>query len=135
MTSSPFPSVLVRYVKADGKLHTVNLQNANVADGRTHSIILRLGGLQRQHAHMELYVDCRLVDSSEDLPPLVPLPRDADLVEVRHGQKAYTRLQVSGEKQDEIINVSDDDDECNNDRDPGVHFPSVRVQWNLSKWL
>uniref|UniRef100_A0A3P8UP29 Thrombospondin 3a n=1 Tax=Cynoglossus semilaevis TaxID=244447 RepID=A0A3P8UP29_CYNSE len=85
--------ILVRYVKADGKLHTVNLQNANVADGRTHSIILRLGGLQRQHAHMELYVDCRLVDSSEDLPPLVPLPRDADLVEVRHGQKAYTRLQ------------------------------------------
>ncbi|KAF1371413.1 hypothetical protein PFLUV_G00278580, partial [Perca fluviatilis] len=85
--------VLVRYVRADGKLHTVNLQNPNLADGRTHSIILRLGGLQRDHMHMELYVNCRLADSSQGLPPLVPLPRDAEMVEIRHGQKAYARLQ------------------------------------------
>uniref|UniRef100_A0A673AL39 Thrombospondin 3 n=1 Tax=Sphaeramia orbicularis TaxID=375764 RepID=A0A673AL39_9TELE len=58
--------VLVRYVRADGKLHTVNLQNANLADGRSHSIILRLGGLHREQMQMELYVDCRLADSSQD---------------------------------------------------------------------
>uniref|UniRef100_A0A8D0AG57 Thrombospondin 3a n=1 Tax=Sander lucioperca TaxID=283035 RepID=A0A8D0AG57_SANLU len=87
--------VLVRYVRADGKLHTVNLQNSNLADGRTHSIILRLGGLQRDHMHMELYVNCRLADSSQGLPPLVPLPREAEMVEIRHGQKAYARLQVT----------------------------------------
>uniref|UniRef100_A0A673AJT1 Thrombospondin 3 n=1 Tax=Sphaeramia orbicularis TaxID=375764 RepID=A0A673AJT1_9TELE len=86
--------VLVRYVRADGKLHTVNLQNANLADGRSHSIILRLGGLHREQMQMELYVDCRLADSSQGLPPLVPLPREADMVEIRHGQKAYARLQV-----------------------------------------
>uniref|UniRef100_A0AAQ5YQR3 Thrombospondin 3 n=1 Tax=Amphiprion ocellaris TaxID=80972 RepID=A0AAQ5YQR3_AMPOC len=86
--------VLVRYVRADGKLHTVNLQNANLADGRTHSIILRLGGLHREQMQMELYVDCRLADSSQGLPPLVPLPREADMVEIRHGQK-YSPISAS----------------------------------------
>lgn len=86
--------MLVRYVRADGKIHTVNLQNANLSDGRTHSIILRVGGLQRSHVNMELYINCRLADSSQGLPPLVPLPRETDLVELRHGQKAYSRLQV-----------------------------------------
>uniref|UniRef100_A0A669BU80 Thrombospondin 3a n=1 Tax=Oreochromis niloticus TaxID=8128 RepID=A0A669BU80_ORENI len=86
--------VLVRYVKADGKVHTVNMQNANLADGRTHSIILRVGGLQRNNINMELYVDCRLADSSQGLPLLVPLPREVEMVEIRHGQKAYARLQV-----------------------------------------
>lgn len=72
----------------------MNLQNANLADGRTHSLILRVGSLHRDNIHMELYVDCRLVDSSQGLPPLVPLPREAEMVEIRHGQKAYARLQV-----------------------------------------
>ncbi|TKS82760.1 Thrombospondin-3a [Collichthys lucidus] len=72
--------VLVRYVRADGKLHTVNLQNAVLADGRSHSIILRLGGLHRDNMNMELYVNCRLADSSQGLPPLVPLPREAEMV-------------------------------------------------------
>lgn len=94
---APPPPVLVRYVRADGKIHTVNLQNANLSDGRTHSIILRVGGLQRSHVNMELYVNCRLADSSQGLPPLVPLPREADMVELRHGQKAYSRLQVRWE--------------------------------------
>ncbi|KAK1895265.1 Thrombospondin-3a, partial [Dissostichus eleginoides] len=85
--------VLVRYVRSDGKLHTVNLHHAALADGRSHSIILRLGGLQRASMSMELYVDCRLADSSQGLPSLVPLPQEAELVELRHGQKAYARLQ------------------------------------------
>uniref|UniRef100_A0A8D3DSL2 Thrombospondin 3 n=1 Tax=Scophthalmus maximus TaxID=52904 RepID=A0A8D3DSL2_SCOMX len=91
--------VLVRYIRADGKLHTVNLQNANLADGRTHSIILRLGGLHRDNVNMELYVNCRLVDSSQGLPPLVPLPREVDMVEIRHGQKGAVeslRLALGG---------------------------------------
>ena len=96
--SNPSPSccssVLVRYVRSDGKLHTVNLHHAALADGRSHSIILRLGGLQRASMNMELYVDCRLADSSQGLPSLVPLPQEAELVELRHGQKAYARLQV-----------------------------------------
>uniref|UniRef100_A0A8C7M6L6 Thrombospondin 3a n=1 Tax=Oncorhynchus kisutch TaxID=8019 RepID=A0A8C7M6L6_ONCKI len=84
---------LVRYVREDGKLHTVNLQSTNLADGRTHSIILRIGGLRRDNLHLELYVNCRLADSSQGLPPLVPLP--AEKVEIRNGFKAYARLQVT----------------------------------------
>ena len=87
-------AVLVRYVRADGKVHTVNLQNAVLADSRTHSVILRLGGLRRTHLSLELYVDCRLADSSQGQPPLVPLPKEAELVEIRHGLKAYARVQV-----------------------------------------
>lgn len=85
---------MVRYAKADGKIQMANLQNANLADGRAHAIILRLGGLRRSRMQLELYADCRLVDSSQDLPPLPPLPEEAETVEIRHGQKTYSRLQV-----------------------------------------
>ncbi|KPP74677.1 thrombospondin-3a-like, partial [Scleropages formosus] len=84
---------LVRYVRADGKLHTVNLQNANLADGRTQSIILRVAGLRRDNLQLELYVNCRLVDSSQGLPHLVQLPAEAEMVDIRNGYKPYARLQ------------------------------------------
>uniref|UniRef100_A0AAQ4Q976 TSP C-terminal domain-containing protein n=1 Tax=Gasterosteus aculeatus aculeatus TaxID=481459 RepID=A0AAQ4Q976_GASAC len=80
--------------RADGRIHTVNLQSAHLSEGRTTSIILRLGGLRRDNMNMELYVNCRLADSSQGLPPLVALPREAEQVEFRHGQKAYGRMQV-----------------------------------------
>uniref|UniRef100_A0AAY4DZD1 Thrombospondin 3 n=1 Tax=Denticeps clupeoides TaxID=299321 RepID=A0AAY4DZD1_9TELE len=86
--TSPTFTALVRYVRDDGKLHTVNLQNANLADGRIHNIILRVGGLRREHLLLELYVDCRLADSSQRLPQLVPLPAQAESVEIRNGHKA-----------------------------------------------
>ncbi|XP_060777829.1 thrombospondin-3a [Neoarius graeffei] len=88
---------LVRYVREDGKLHTVNLQSSNLADGRAQSIILRIGGLQRENLSIELYVNCRLADSAQRLPPLVALPAQAELVEIKNGYKAYARLQGSVE--------------------------------------
>lgn len=84
----------MRYVREDGKLHTVNLQSSNLADGHAQSIILRIGGLQRENLSLELYVNCRLADSAQRLPPLVALPAEAELVEIRNGYKAYARLQV-----------------------------------------
>ncbi|KTG47848.1 hypothetical protein cypCar_00037177, partial [Cyprinus carpio] len=94
---SKINKILVRYVREDGKLHTVNLQSPNLADGRSQSVILRVGGLRREYLSLELYVNCRLADSAQRLPPLVSLPRDAELVEIRNGQKAYTRMQGSVE--------------------------------------
>uniref|UniRef100_A0A8C9RAD4 Thrombospondin 3b n=1 Tax=Scleropages formosus TaxID=113540 RepID=A0A8C9RAD4_SCLFO len=88
---------LVRYLREDGKLHTVNLHGALLADGRTQSIILRLGGLRRDNLHLELYVNCRLMDSSHGLPSLVRLPPDGESVDIRNGHKAYARLQGSVE--------------------------------------
>lgn len=89
--------VLLRYVRSDGKLHTVNLQNQNLGDGRSHSIILRLGGLRRDLMNAELYVDCRHSDSSRGLPHMVAPPPDGLLVELRHGLKTYARMQGSVE--------------------------------------
>uniref|UniRef100_A0A8C1XHT1 Thrombospondin 3a n=1 Tax=Cyprinus carpio TaxID=7962 RepID=A0A8C1XHT1_CYPCA len=89
---SKINKVLVRYVREDGKLHTVNLQSPNLADGRSQSVILRVGGLRREYLSLELYVNCRLADSAQRLPLLVSLPRDAELVEIRNGHKAYTRI-------------------------------------------
>uniref|UniRef100_A0A8C1XMD0 Thrombospondin 3a n=1 Tax=Cyprinus carpio TaxID=7962 RepID=A0A8C1XMD0_CYPCA len=94
---SKINKVLVRYVREDGKLHTVNLQSPNLADGRSQSVILRVGGLRREYLSLELYVNCRLADSAQRLPLLVSLPRDAELVEIRNGHKAYTRMQGSVE--------------------------------------
>uniref|UniRef100_A0A673IY51 Thrombospondin-3a-like n=1 Tax=Sinocyclocheilus rhinocerous TaxID=307959 RepID=A0A673IY51_9TELE len=88
-----FTVVLVRYVREDGKLHTVNLQSPNLAEGQSQSVILRVGGLRREYLSLELYVNCRLTDSAQRLPLLVSLPRDAELVEIRNGHKAYTRMQ------------------------------------------
>ncbi|XP_039608250.1 thrombospondin-3a isoform X2 [Polypterus senegalus] len=87
------PTALVRYVREDGKLHTINMQNANIADGRTHSLILRIGGLRRDTLSMEMYVDCRQVDTSQGHPALVKLPLEIETVDIRTGQKAYVRMQ------------------------------------------
>lgn len=87
-------SVLVRYLRSDGKAHSVNLQNPLLAEGRAQSLILRVGGLRKNHINLELYVNCRLVDSAQGLPSFVGLPSKAESVDVRTGQKSYARIQV-----------------------------------------
>uniref|UniRef100_A0A673ILF9 Thrombospondin-3b n=1 Tax=Sinocyclocheilus rhinocerous TaxID=307959 RepID=A0A673ILF9_9TELE len=86
--------LLVRYLRSDGKAHAVNLQNPVLAEGRTQSLILRMSGLRRSHINLELYVNCRLVDSAQGLPSFVGLPSKAESVDVRTGQKSYARIQV-----------------------------------------
>ncbi|KAL0165620.1 hypothetical protein M9458_037464, partial [Cirrhinus mrigala] len=85
--------LLVRYLRSDGKAHAVNLQNPVLAEGRTQSLILRMSGLRRSHINLELYVNCRLVDSAQGLPSFVGLPSKAESVDVRTGQKSYARIQ------------------------------------------
>ncbi|KAK7124768.1 hypothetical protein R3I94_018977 [Phoxinus phoxinus] len=87
--------LLVRYLRSDGKAHAVNLQNPVLAEGRTQSLILRMSGLRRSHINLELYVNCRLVDSAQGLPSFVGLPSEAESVDVRTGQKSYARIQGS----------------------------------------
>lgn len=92
---SSFP-VLVRYLREDNKLHSVNLQHAHVADGQSHSVIVRLSGLRGDMLSVELYVDCKQMDSSVGLPELSEIPlAEVEAIEVRTGQKAYQRMQVS----------------------------------------
>lgn len=88
-------TVLIRYLRANGKLHSVNLQNANLADSRTHTVLLRVSGLQGSALATELYVDCNQADSHAGLPEMLPVdPEQVEAVEVRTGQKAYLRMQV-----------------------------------------
>lgn len=89
-------AVLVRYLREDNKLHSVNLQHAHVADGQSHTIIVRLSGLRGDMLSVELYVDCKQMDSSVGLPELSEIPlAEVESIEVRTGQKAYQRMQVS----------------------------------------
>lgn len=86
----------MRYLREDNKLHSVNLQHAQVADGQSHSIIVRLSGLRGDMLSVELYVDCKQMDSSVGLPELSEIPlAEVESIEVRTGQKAYQRMQVS----------------------------------------
>lgn len=92
----PFPAVLVRYQREDGKTHAVNLQQAGLADGRTHTALLRLRGPARPSPGLQLYVDCKLGDQHSGLPALAPIPpAEVGGLEMRTGQKAYLRMQVS----------------------------------------
>lgn len=98
LTSPPCSScaVLVRYLREDNKVHSVNLQHAQVADGQSHSVIVRLSGLRRDTLSVELYVDCKQMDSSVGLPELSEIPLgEVESIEVRTGMKAYQRMQVS----------------------------------------
>lgn len=89
-------AVLVRYLREDNKLHSVNLQHAHVADGQSHTVIVRLSGLRGDMLSVELYVDCKQMDSSVGLPELSEIPlAEVESIEVRTGQKAYQRMQVS----------------------------------------
>lgn len=96
-TDLPSRAVLVRYQREDGKVHAVNLQQAGLADGRTHTALLRLRGPSRPSPALQLYVDCRLGDQHAGLPALAPIPpAEVNGLEIRTGQKAYLRMQVRG---------------------------------------
>ncbi|XP_072132003.1 thrombospondin-3-like [Mobula birostris] len=69
--------VLLRYLREDEKTQSVSLQNARLADGKSHSIILRLSGLQSSRIAAELYVDCRRAASSAGLPAVAAIPSEA----------------------------------------------------------
>lgn len=95
-TDLPFRAVLVRYQREDGKVHAVNLQQAGLADGRTHTALLRLRGPSKPSPALQLYVDCKLGDQHAGLPALAPIPpAEVNGLEIRTGQKAYLRMQVS----------------------------------------
>lgn len=95
-TDLPSWAVLVRYQREDGKVHAVNLQQAGLADGRTHTALLRLRGPSHPSPGLQLYVDCKLGDQHAGLPALAPIPpAEVDGLEIRTGQKAYLRMQVS----------------------------------------
>lgn len=62
------PVVLLRYQKTDGRFGTISFNHASLADGQDHHVMLHASGLQRGPPRLNIYVDCRLVHTLNDLP-------------------------------------------------------------------
>ncbi|TNN39493.1 Thrombospondin-4-B [Liparis tanakae] len=60
--------VTIRYQRTDGRFVTTGFKHASLADGREHHMMLHAAGLQGGPPRLDVYVDCRLVHSVEDLP-------------------------------------------------------------------
>ncbi|MEE6521759.1 hypothetical protein FKM82_020062, partial [Ascaphus truei] len=99
--------VLVRYMREDSKLHAVSLQNSNLSDGNTHTVILRVSGLRGDTLTLELYVDCKQVDTSLGLPEIMVIPAsEVEFGELRSGHKAFLRMQGTVESMKLILGGS-----------------------------
>uniref|UniRef100_A0A8C9FR37 Thrombospondin 4 n=1 Tax=Pavo cristatus TaxID=9049 RepID=A0A8C9FR37_PAVCR len=63
-----FVPVVLHYLKNDGRLNSVIFSNVHLADGKPHTVILWLSGLQQELCTIELYLDCLQVGAIQDLP-------------------------------------------------------------------
>lgn len=80
---SPSP-VTVRYQKIDGRFGTTSFNHASLADGRDHHVMLHASGLQRGPPRLNIYLDCRLVHTLNDLPAAFgSLPPGSNMVALR----------------------------------------------------
>lgn len=64
---SPSP-VTLRYQKTDGRFGTTSFNHGSLADGREHHVMMHASGLQRGPPRLNIYVDCRLAHTVNDLP-------------------------------------------------------------------
>ncbi|KAK1176504.1 thrombospondin-4-like isoform X2 [Acipenser oxyrinchus oxyrinchus] len=79
---------ILRYLKSDGKLNVVTFNNIQLADGKRHTVLFRMSGLQQGSSTVELYVDCSQIDTVRDLPTaFTGLPQGPNSLELRTLQK------------------------------------------------
>ncbi|CAL1615968.1 unnamed protein product [Knipowitschia caucasica] len=60
--------LILRYQRTDGRFSTTSLTHPSLADGREHHVMLHASGLQQGPPRLNIYVDCRLVHTVDDLP-------------------------------------------------------------------
>ncbi|XP_077087801.1 thrombospondin-4a isoform X2 [Siphateles boraxobius] len=60
--------VILKYLKSNGKVGTINFSKVPLTDGQHHHILLHFSGLQQGTRTTTLYVDCRLVERVQDVP-------------------------------------------------------------------
>ncbi|XP_013923011.1 PREDICTED: thrombospondin-4-like, partial [Thamnophis sirtalis] len=81
-------AVSLRYLRNDGKLSAVVFPNVPLADGKRHTVLLRLSGVQHGNSKAELYVDCVQVDSVQILPKIFSeVLQSSESIELRTLQK------------------------------------------------
>ncbi|KAJ8285495.1 hypothetical protein GJAV_G00027440 [Gymnothorax javanicus] len=69
MVNGRLNKAIARYQKSDGKLAFVTFNNVPaLADGRSHSIMFHFSGLRKGIGSMDLYVDCKLLETVGDVP-------------------------------------------------------------------
>ncbi|KAM3611903.1 uncharacterized protein V6R79_025596 [Siganus canaliculatus] len=60
--------VTIRYQKTDGRFGTTSFTHSSLGDGRNHHMMLHASGFQRAPPRLNIYVDCRLAHTLDDLP-------------------------------------------------------------------
>ncbi|XP_032371559.1 thrombospondin-4a [Etheostoma spectabile] len=101
--------VTIRFQKTDGRSVTTSFNHASLADGQDHHVMLHARGLQGGPPRLNIYVDCRLVHTLDDLPAAFgSLPPGPNKVALRtlqsSGQDELTDLKLVIE--DTIDNVA-----------------------------
>ncbi|MBN3322731.1 TSP4B protein, partial [Atractosteus spatula] len=75
---------ILRYLKNDGKLNIITFNNVQLADGKRHAVLFHLSDLHQRSITVELYVDCKQIETVRDLPAAFKgLPTDSGLIELR----------------------------------------------------
>lgn len=101
--------VTLRYQKADGRFGTTSFNHASLADGGVHHVMLHASGLQHGPPRLNIYVDCRLAHTVDDLPAAFgSIPPGANRVSLKtmqsNGQNQLKDLKLVIE--DTIDNVA-----------------------------
>uniref|UniRef100_A0A8C4IJD0 Thrombospondin 4a n=1 Tax=Dicentrarchus labrax TaxID=13489 RepID=A0A8C4IJD0_DICLA len=91
--------VTIRYQKTDGRFATTSFNHGSLADGQDHHVMLHASGLQRGPHRLNIYIDCRLVHTVDDLPAAFgSLPPGPNKVALRtlpsSGQDELTDLKL-----------------------------------------
>lgn len=90
----------MRYQRTDGRFVTTSFNHGSLADGQDHHVMLHARGLQGGPPRLNIYVDCRLVHSLDDLPAtfgsLPPGPNRVALRTLQSSSKVNTGLTGKG---------------------------------------
>uniref|UniRef100_A0A4W6GBZ9 Thrombospondin 4a n=1 Tax=Lates calcarifer TaxID=8187 RepID=A0A4W6GBZ9_LATCA len=105
--------VTIRYQKTDGRFGTTSFNHASLADSQEHHVMLHARGLQRGPPGLNIYIDCRLAHTLDDLPAafgsLSPGPNKVALRTLQSsGQDELTDLKlVTGDTIDNVATLQD----------------------------
>ncbi|KAG7243990.1 hypothetical protein INR49_006151 [Caranx melampygus] len=105
--------VTIRYQKTDGRYGTTSFNHPSLADSREHHVMLHASGLQRGPPRLNIYMDCRLAHTLNDLPAAFgSLPPGPNRVALRtlqpNGQDELTHFQlVTGDTIDNVATLQD----------------------------
>uniref|UniRef100_A0A665WCX9 Thrombospondin 4a n=1 Tax=Echeneis naucrates TaxID=173247 RepID=A0A665WCX9_ECHNA len=89
--------VTIRYQKTDGRFGATSFNHASLADGQDHHVMLHASGLQHSPPRLNIYVDCRLAHTLDDLPAAFgSLPPGPNRVALRTLQPACVPTGLAG---------------------------------------